>query len=62
MSQIDPASFLVIVAVAGAAGLISTALARRVVILVVVIELVLGAVIGPQVGRLVDNELHHVLR
>jgi Kef-type K+ transport system membrane component KefB len=52
MNQIDPASFLVIVTIAGAAGLICTALDRRMIIPVVVIELVLGILIGPQVARL----------
>jgi Kef-type K+ transport system membrane component KefB len=50
MSQIDPTSFLVIVVVAAVAGVLRTALERRLIIPVVVIELVLGIVIGPQVA------------
>lgn len=49
MTQIDTASFMVIVAVAAVAGLIRTAAERRLIIPVVVIELLLGIVIGPQV-------------
>ncbi len=49
MTQIDTASFMVIVAVAAAAGIFRTATERRLIIPVVVIELLLGIVIGPQV-------------
>jgi NhaP-type Na+/H+ and K+/H+ antiporter len=55
LSQIDPVSFLVIVAVAGAAGVLRTSLERRIIIPVVVLELVLGIVIGRQVLDLVEN-------
>jgi len=47
---VDAASFLVIVAVAALAGLIVTVLGPRVAIPVVVVELVLGILIGPQVA------------
>jgi Kef-type K+ transport system membrane component KefB len=50
MSQIDPTSFLVIVVAAAAAGILRTAVERRLIIPVVVIELMLGIVIGPQVA------------
>src|SRR5947209_2868531 len=52
MSQIDPTSFLVIVVAAALAGVMRTAVERRVIIPVVVIELVLGFLIGPQVSGL----------
>jgi Kef-type K+ transport system membrane component KefB len=52
MSQIDPASFLVIVVAAATAGILRTAFERRLIVPVVVIELVLGIVIGPQVAGL----------
>ena len=52
MSQIDPASFLVIVVAAATAGILRTAVERRILIPVVVIELVLGILIGPQVAGL----------
>jgi Kef-type K+ transport system membrane component KefB len=47
---VDATSLLVIASVAGLAGLLSTAIAPRLVIPVVVLELVLGIVIGPQVA------------
>jgi Kef-type K+ transport system membrane component KefB len=50
MSQIDPKSFLVIVVAAALAGILRTAMERRLIVPVVVIELVLGIVIGPQVA------------
>jgi Kef-type K+ transport system membrane component KefB len=52
MSQIDPASFLVIVVAAATAGILRTTVERRILIPVVVIELVLGILIGPQVAGL----------
>jgi Kef-type K+ transport system membrane component KefB len=52
MSQIDPTSFLVIVVAAATAGILRTVLERRVIIPVVVVELMLGIVIGPQVAGL----------
>ncbi len=50
MIGVDSASFLVIVAVAAIAGLIVTALGPRLVIPVVVVEIVLGILVGPQVA------------
>jgi len=50
MSQINPTSFLVIVVAAATAGVLRTVLERRLIIPVVVIELLLGIVIGPQVA------------
>jgi Kef-type K+ transport system membrane component KefB len=47
---VDAASFLVIVATAALAGLIVTVLGPRVAIPVVVVELVLGIIVGPQVA------------
>jgi Kef-type K+ transport system membrane component KefB len=47
---VDAASFLVIVATAGIAALLVTILGPRLAIPVVVVELVLGIVIGPQVA------------
>jgi Kef-type K+ transport system membrane component KefB len=52
MNQIDPTSFLVIVVAAAVAGILRTAVERRLIIPVVVIELVLGILIGPQVAGL----------
>ena len=52
MSQIDPTSFLVIVVAAATAGVLRTVLERRLIIPVVVIELLLGIVIGPQVANI----------
>src|SRR5262245_33197446 len=52
MNGIDPNSFLVIVVAAAVAGTIVAALAPRVLIPVVVIELLLGIIIGPQVLNL----------
>jgi Kef-type K+ transport system membrane component KefB len=49
---IDATSFLVIVATAAAAGLVATAAEPRFAIPVVVIELLLGILIGPQVADL----------
>ena len=54
MSQIDTTSFFVVVMVAGAAGVLSTTLERRLIVPVVVIELVLGILVGPQVLNLAD--------
>jgi len=50
MSGVDATSFLVIVAVAALAGVIATFAASRVLVPVVVLELVLGIVVGPQVA------------
>ena len=50
MNGIDATSFLVIVATAAAAGLIATIIEPRFAIPVVVIELLLGILIGPQVA------------
>jgi Kef-type K+ transport system membrane component KefB len=50
VNGIDATSFLVIVATAAAAGLIATVLEPRFAIPVVVIELLLGILIGPQVA------------
>ena len=50
MIGVDAASFLVIVAIAALAGLIVTILGPRLVIPVVVVELLLGILIGPQVA------------
>jgi Kef-type K+ transport system membrane component KefB len=47
---VDATSLLVIAAAAGVAGLISTAIAPRLVLPVVVVEIVLGILIGPQVA------------
>jgi Kef-type K+ transport system membrane component KefB len=47
---VDASSFLVIVAMAAVAGLVVTALGPRVVIPVVVVEIVLGILVGPQVA------------
>jgi Kef-type K+ transport system membrane component KefB len=47
---VDAASFLVIVATAAIAGLIVTAVGPRVVIPVVVLEIVLGILVGPEVA------------
>jgi Kef-type K+ transport system membrane component KefB len=49
---IDATSFLVIVTAAAAAGVMRTAMERRLIVPVVVIELVLGIIIGPQVADL----------
>lgn len=49
MVEVDAASFLVIVAVASLAGLTSALLERRIAIPVVVIELLLGIIVGPDV-------------
>jgi len=47
---VDATSLLVIAAAAGVAGLISTAISPRLVLPVVVVEIVLGILIGPQVA------------
>jgi Kef-type K+ transport system membrane component KefB len=47
---VDPTSFLVIVAVAAVAGLIVTTVGPRVAVPVVVVEIVLGIIVGPQVA------------
>jgi Kef-type K+ transport system membrane component KefB len=52
VNGIDATSFLVIVATAAAAGLIATIIEPRFAVPVVVIELLLGIVIGPQVADL----------
>ena len=50
MIGVDAASFLVIVATAAVAGLIVTVVGPRVAIPVVVVEIVLGILVGPQVA------------
>lgn len=50
MIGVDAASFLVIVAIAALAGLLVTIVGPRLVIPVVVVELVLGILVGPQVA------------
>ena len=50
MIGVDAASFLVIVATAAIAGLVVTALGPRIAIPVVVVEIVLGILVGPQVA------------
>src|SRR3954451_11238296 len=50
MIGVDAASFLVIVAVAAVAGLIVTMVGPRVAIPVVVVEILLGILVGPQVA------------
>lgn len=54
MIGVDAASFLVIVAAAAIAGLFVTILGPKVVIPVVVVELLLGILIGPQVADIAD--------
>lgn len=54
MAPIDTTSFLVIVATAALAGVIATAIEPRFAIPVVVVELLLGIVIGPQVLDIAD--------
>jgi Kef-type K+ transport system membrane component KefB len=54
VSQVDTTSFLVIVTFAAMAGLLVTALEPRFVLPVVVVELLLGIVIGPQAAHLAD--------
>jgi Kef-type K+ transport system membrane component KefB len=49
---VDATSLLVIAATAGVAGLISTAVAPRLVLPVVVVEIVLGILIGPQAANI----------
>jgi Kef-type K+ transport system membrane component KefB len=51
---VDATSFLVIVAIAAVAGLVVTLLGARVAIPVVVVEILLGIVIGPQVAGIAD--------
>jgi len=51
---VDATSFLVIVAIAAVAGLVVTVLGARVAIPVVVVEILLGIVIGPQVAGIAD--------
>jgi Kef-type K+ transport system membrane component KefB len=54
MTSVDATSFLVIVIVAALAALIVTRLAPRLTLPVVVVEIVLGIAIGPQVTSLAD--------
>ncbi len=54
MIGVDATSFLVIVAIAAVAGLVVTALGARVAIPVVVVEILLGIIIGPQVAGIAD--------
>ena len=49
MVEVDAASFLVIVAVASLAGVTAAVLEKRIAVPVVVIELLLGIVVGPDV-------------
>ena len=56
MTEVDTTSVLVIVAIAALAGVTAMVLPPRFSIPVVVIELVLGIVIGPQVLGLADND------
>jgi Kef-type K+ transport system membrane component KefB len=51
---VDAASFLVIVATAALAGLLVTIVGPRLVIPVVVVELVLGILVGPEVAGIAD--------
>jgi Kef-type K+ transport system membrane component KefB len=51
---VDATSFLVIVAIAAVAGLVVTVLGPRVAIPVVVVEILLGILIGPQVAGIAD--------
>jgi Kef-type K+ transport system membrane component KefB len=51
---VDATSFLVIVAIAAVAGLVVTVLGARVAIPVVVVEILLGILIGPQVAGIAD--------
>jgi len=51
---VDATSFLVIVATAAIAGLIVTTLGPRVAIPVVVVEILLGIIVGPEVAGLAD--------
>ena len=50
MIGVDAASFLVIVAMAAVAGVVVTVLGARVAIPVVVVEILLGIIVGPQVA------------
>lgn len=54
MIGVDATSFLVIVAIAAVAGLVVTVLGARVAIPVVVVEILLGILIGPQVAGIAD--------
>ena len=54
MIGVDATSFLVIVATAAIAGLIVTTLGPRVAIPVVVVEILLGIIVGPEVAGLAD--------
>lgn len=56
VTQVDVTSVLVIVITAAVAGLLVMAIAPKLVIPVVVIELLLGIVIGPQVLDLAQND------
>jgi Kef-type K+ transport system membrane component KefB len=53
---VDATSLLVIAAAAGLAGLISTVVAPRLVLPVVVVEIVLGILIGPQVAGIAHTD------
>ena len=54
MIGVDATSFLVIVATAAIAGLVVTALGPRVAIPVVVVEILLGIIVGPQVAGIAE--------
>lgn len=56
MVSVDSQAFLVVVAAAAAAAALSALLARRLLVPVVVLELVLGVVIGPSVLGLVEPD------
>jgi Kef-type K+ transport system membrane component KefB len=54
--EVDAASFLVIVAVASLAGVTAALLERRIAIPVVVIELLLGIVVGPDLLEIAEPD------
>jgi Kef-type K+ transport system membrane component KefB len=56
MVKVDAGSFLTIVAVAAVAALLAGLVARRLVVPVVVLELVLGIVVGPEVLNLAQPD------
>ena len=56
MLTVDAESFLVIVAVAAIAATISSLFGTRLLIPVVVLELILGIVVGPDVLGLADSD------
>lgn len=56
MVDVDTGSFLTIVAVSALAALLAALFARRLVVPVVVLELVLGIVVGPELLGLADSD------